>query len=276
MHRKVGSTLVYGVFTRLPLSFLLLLTGATAYASPKQSECFITMTLDSKHASIGQSGSLCDEQIYAASTFKIPLALMVFDSGLLKDETSSFKWDGSKQPFPAWEQDQRVTSWLKYSVIWCSQQLTSKLGLARIERYLKQWSYGNQDFSGGLTRAWLSSSLKISAKEQVEFLRRLWRKELSSATSAVEKTIAVLPKTDDTSNIVILGKTGTAFSWEDPSSSEGSESFQIGWYVGYFTKNKKPHSFAMVLKEPSKRGRFESVGNKARSRAIALINEGRF
>ena len=45
---------------------------------------------------------------------------------------------------------------------------------------VKRLGYGNQA-TDGASPFWLSSSLEISALEQVEFLRRLWRGELGFA-----------------------------------------------------------------------------------------------
>jgi beta-lactamase class D len=37
-------------------------------------------------------------------------------------------------------------------------------------------SYGNQDISGGIDQFWLSSSLKISPKEQADFMEALYKR----------------------------------------------------------------------------------------------------
>lgn len=50
---------------------------------------------------------------------------------------------------------------MQFSVVWVSQEITQKIGLNKIKNYLKDFDYGNQDFSGdkernnGLTEAWL-------------------------------------------------------------------------------------------------------------------------
>lgn len=61
--------------------------------------------------------------------------------------------------------DQTSTTWIANSVVWVSQVITSQLGEPIMKRYLRDWDYGNQDTSGGLTNFWLASSLKISARE---------------------------------------------------------------------------------------------------------------
>src|SRR5258705_4912768 len=48
----------------------------------------------------------CAQRTSPCSTFKVPLALMAFDSGILKDETSKMKWDGTKTRREEWNRDQ--------------------------------------------------------------------------------------------------------------------------------------------------------------------------
>jgi len=54
---------------------------------------------------------------------------MAFDAGILKDEGSGMKWDGTKTSRQEWNRDQTAASWMKYSVVWFSQRLTPQLGM---------------------------------------------------------------------------------------------------------------------------------------------------
>ena len=40
--------------------------------------------------------------------------------------------------------------------------------------YVRAFDYGNQDIGGGIDRFWLDGELRISALEQVHFLRRVF------------------------------------------------------------------------------------------------------
>jgi beta-lactamase class D len=105
---------------------------------------------------------------------------MGFDSGFLNDEhdpTLPFRegyvdWGGD-----VWKQPTDAVRWLKYSVVWFSQRITSALGEEKLRDYAMRFGYGNADFSGdpgknnGLERAWIGSSLKISPLEQLARLR---------------------------------------------------------------------------------------------------------
>ncbi len=123
----------------------------------------------------------CAARFSPCSTFKIPLALMGYDAGILTDAHN-----------PAWDYDPRIheavreidkqrtdpTRWEKDLIIWYSREITKRLGMARFRAYVDRLGYGNRDVSGdpgkdnGLTNAWLTSSLAISTDEQVAFLRQ--------------------------------------------------------------------------------------------------------
>lgn len=79
------------------LSFLFLMTSFNLAAQANESDlhkkyfsamkgCFLLYNLKSLkiEKTIGEAN--CKERLTAFSTFKIPLTVMVFDSGLLKDE----------------------------------------------------------------------------------------------------------------------------------------------------------------------------------------------
>jgi beta-lactamase class D len=177
----------------------------------------------------------CEQRFPAASTFKIPLAVMSFDAKVLKDENSSLKWDGKKRFLDAWNADQTAKSWMTNSVVWFSQKLTPKIGLKRIHQYLVSFDYGNADMSGGLETAWLTpspfnealvNSLKISGFEQAHFLKNLWREKLSTTPDSQIKAIKLLPEEISENGNKIYGKTGSGFVGE-------KFDLRIGWYVGY-------------------------------------------
>jgi beta-lactamase class D len=74
------------------------------------------------------------------------------------------------------------------SVKWVTEWIMPQLGNDSIEFYLNSFNYGNKDFSGGPKDAWVSSSLKISAHEQIRFLSKLWEGKLEVSSRATELT----------------------------------------------------------------------------------------
>ena len=186
----------------------------------------------------------CNQRIAPDSTFKLPLSLMAFNEGIITQNTV-FKWNGKKGLLPDWNQNQTPATWLKYSVVWVSQQLTVQLGSDRIQHYLTDFHYGNQDFSGdpgkhnGLTHAWLTSSLKISAVEQLNFLNALLKDELALSSGAVENTQKNLYQGTLANGFAYYGKTG--------SGVHKTTKLRDGWFVGYIEQGTQRYIFVSNL-----------------------------
>jgi beta-lactamase class D len=181
----------------------------------------------------------CATRTSPCSTFKVPLALMAFDAGVLKDETSSIEWDGTKYGREEWNQDQTAATWMKYSVVWFSQRLTPKLGMAKVKSYLGKFDYGNRDMSGGLTRAWLESSLKISPDEQLGFWKRFWREEIPVSKHAYEMTKKITLVETSPDGWTLSGKTGTGRVGE----AKDGKPLWLGWFAGHIAKGDRDYVF---------------------------------
>lgn len=225
---------------------LLLLPQGGAAAQPDFGElfkgkagCFILFDLGAGKITAEYNELRCKERLFACSTFKIPLSLMAFDLGLLKDETSLIKWDGVDRGTGGWNRDQTARSWLKNSTVWVSQRLTPRIGRKRMQGYLAGFGYGNQDMSGGLTSAWLSSTLKISAEEQLDFLKRLWRARLPVSARAAALTRKSIYSEASASGAVMSGKTGSGFL-EGHDKRNGR---QVGWFEGHLSSGGREYVF---------------------------------
>ena len=195
--------------------------------------CFELYDLAAGKVTVRFNPGQCERRTTPASTFKVPLALMAFDAGVLQDETSSMKWDGTHYSRDTWNQDQTAATWMQYSVVWFSQRLTPKLGMAKVKDYLARFDYGNRDMSGGLTRAWLSSSLQISPDEQLRFWVKFWREELPVSKHAFAMTKKITVVDTSPAGWVLNGKTG--------SGDLGP--LGIGWFVGHVEREGKEYLF---------------------------------
>ena len=222
-----------------------------------------------------QGGDLCGKRFTPASSFKVALALMGYDSGELLDATNP------RRPYKAEYKARRRSvmrdtspqSWLANSVVWYSQVLTRDLGIERFRAYLDAFDYGNRDLSpvegrdDPLVSAWLSASLKISPREQVAFLSRMLSGQLPVSGRARDKTLAIMPRRNGGKGLTIYGKTGTGFQ----ENAEGSLNFgrQIGWYVGWAERKGKRFVFAKLLVEEKRHK--GAAGFRARDSAVAEL-----
>lgn len=197
--------------------------------------CFVLYDLKTDKVVCRYNEARCALRVSPCSTFKIAIALMAFDKGILKDEETTYKWDGIDHEIRDWNRDTSASDWLKYSVVWYSQRITPQLGPAAITNYLAGFDYGNQDISGGLTNFWLGSSLKISANEEIEFLKKLWRNQLPVSRRAMTLTRNIMPLDISPSGAQLNGKTGSRVTADK----------SLGWFVGHLQTKQGEYVFAL-------------------------------
>ena len=247
----------------------ILVVVASSVLPQAQARTICTVYADAKTGAILSRQGDCDRRVTPASTFKIPLSLMGFDTGFLTDEhnpTLLFRtgypdWGGA-----AWHEPTDPERWIAYSVVWYSQQLTHAIGAAKFQQYTDAFAFGNADLTGdpgkqnGLDRAWLGSSLHVSAVEQVVFLTKLLNYRLPVGTKAVDTTKRIVPSIALPNGWDIHGKTGTAF----PRDADGhaDEEHGFGWYVGWAIKGEQTIVFANLLQDD--RRETQSAGLRAR------------
>jgi beta-lactamase class D len=231
---------------------LLALCALVALCAPAQARTLCTVIADARDGKILLQEGDCDTRITPASTFKIPLALIGYDSGVLASENAP-AWP-FRQGYPdwggaPWRQDTTPAHWMKYSVLWYSQEIARALGAERLRLYTQSFGYGNADFSGdpgknnALERAWISSSLKISPLEQVAFLRRLYNRTLPASPHAHELTHRIV-ETWNAGHWRVHGKTGSAFPRKADGSFDRARGW--GWFVGWATKGDRTLVFARL------------------------------
>lgn len=196
----------------------------------------------------------CADRISSASTFKIAISLMGFDSGIFTGRESP-EWPfrkGYADWNPKWRQATTPESWMRDSVVWFSQRTTEKLGPERFAAYVDAFDYGNRDVSGdrgmenGLTHAWLSSSLQISPEEQIAFLTRMIGGELPVRPFAVEQTKRLMDNGTQPGGWHVYGKTGAG----RPFGADGEllKGQPFGWYVGWAEKDARKVVFARLIR----------------------------
>lgn len=211
----------------------------------------------------------CDKQYSPCSTFKFPLSLMGFEEDILTHDTQP-EWpfrQGYMDDLEFWKVPHNPKMWIKNSCVWFSQVLTQKLGIKKFQQYISRFDYGNEDLSGGLKRAWLMSSLKISPREQVSFLQKFLKRALGLKENTYAMTKNILYVGELAEGWKLYGKTGTGHQWNASQTTQNPKLHQ-GWFVGWIEKNKRRIVFAKLLldKKEIKDGEL-SGGPRAREEA---------
>lgn len=246
------------------LSTLLVLTATNSFASD-----LCTLIVDAATgATIVKTGTDCTTRVTPASTFKVAISLMAFDSGVLKDshhpawpsEAGYPDWAGD-----AWKGNIDPTDWMKRSVFWYSQQIVKKLGQDQFKNYVTSFKYGNQDVSAvdvqqpGNNGVWVMSSLQISPLEQVAFLRSMVNRQLPVSAHSYQMTEEIAQQ-DDVNGWKVYGKTGTGSPGQD-NKYRADQAY--GWYVGWARKGTQTLVFARLIQDENAQA--PNAGLRARS-----------
>ncbi|WP_202946236.1 class D beta-lactamase [Pseudomonas sp. S9] len=183
-------------------------------------------------------------QYLPASTFKIPNSLIALETKVASGPNFELDWDSVKNPRQSWWPD----SWakkntlhtaLQNSVVWYYQEIARRIGQKRMQSYVDQFSYGNRNISGGIDQFWLTGGLRISAKEQVDFLQRFYGDKLG-ASEASTRTVKKMIVLEETPNYRLSGKSGWAGLGEKGAP-------QTGWLVGYLERGKNVYFYAINI-----------------------------
>ena len=186
--------------------------------------------------------SRAEERFLPASTFKIPNTLIALEEGVIADEKEIIAWDGQDKGWSEWNKDQSLEIAFPRSCVWFYQELAKRVGNERYIKHLQQIHYGNEQTGSDVTTFWLEGDLRISALEQIEFLKKVYAEKLpyTPAHLALLKQLMIV---EETSDYVIRAKTG----WATRVTP------QIGWYVGYVETKGTVWFFATNL-EIAKKG----------------------
>lgn len=174
-----------------------------------------------------------------ASTFKIFSSLYGLESGVVADADFVIPWDSVNYGRSAINRDLTLRQALDHSAYWYHREIARRAGAATLKHWMDTVGYGNADTSGGFDRAWVMGGLRITPRQQIDFLERLQRNALpfSQRTMDIVKDITLQ---EDTLGYQLHGKTGWAMG------GDGS----IGWFVGWVEKEdgSGPYIFANRLR----------------------------
>lgn len=163
-----------------------------------------------------------DRGFVPASTSKIIHSLIFLDSGAVRDENETLKWDGTLRSVEAWNQDHNLRSALKVSAVWFYVEVSKRLGQEKMQKYYDAALYGNRSTNGFGVDYWNKGDLRITPREQLEFLVKFYQNRLPFSPQVITTVKEILIE-EKTANYTLRAKTG----WSDAYSP------QVGWWVGY-------------------------------------------
>ena len=172
-----------------------------------------------------------------ASTFKIPNLLIALETGVIQSEMDTMGWIGSIDTTlygyrPSTYKDMTVKYAFQVSAGWVFMELAKKVGREHYEQVLNDIGYGNAAVSDEAD-FWNFGPLKVSPRDQVEMLIRIYEEKLpfSKHNFDIVKAVMVTEQTDD---YTIRSKTGLGVQ-------NGKD---IGWWVGYLQRKDNVYFFA--------------------------------
>lgn len=202
----------------------------------------------------------CQQRLSPCSTFKIPNALIGLETGVLSGPGDNKTWDGTEHSRKVNNQDHDLASAIQNSVLWYFQEVAEDIGAERMQKFLDTFDYGNRDISGGQDHFWLSSSLQISALEQIRFMAALDSSTLPASAGNQETVKHMMlqdEKLPEGFDGELYGKTGSCVT------PEGHH----GWFTGFYHHDGSDYVFAVNIKGE------KQWGWQAREIAVAVLND---
>jgi len=172
---------------------------------------------------------LADTGYVPASTFKILHGLIALETGAVSGPDAVIPWDGVTRDVASWNQDQTLRTAIARSAVWAFQVIARRIGPARMQEWVDRAGFGNRNLGGAADSFWLDGELRITPREQVDFVQRLAQRKLpffQRSMDAVQDSLVL----DRGEGWTLYGKTG----W----------SGRTGWLVGWVERPEGNWFFA--------------------------------
>lgn len=176
------------------------------------------------------------QRFIPASTFKIVNTLIGLETRTVKSVDEVLPYGSKPQLFKQWEHDMPLREAIKLSAIPIYQELARRIGVEQMSASVKDLGYGNTEIGSVIDRFWLDGPLAISAIEQTQFLAKLTQGQLVVRTSTVT-TLNEITLQEQAAQYSVHHKTGWVFDTTP----------QIGWVVGWVTRQEAIYPFALNM-----------------------------
>lgn len=175
---------------------------------------------------------LAERGFIPASTFKIPNSLIALETGVADGPGFVLKWDGVDRWAADWNRDHDLRSAFRVSAVWYYQEIARRIGEQRMAEWVTAADYGNEHISGGIDLFWLNGGLRISPREQVEFLRRVHEGASPFSPTTVAVFLDEVMTEEQRDGLTIRAKTGWGRSQDFADPAAAGFEGHVGWYVG--------------------------------------------
>jgi beta-lactamase class D len=173
-----------------------------------------------------------------ASTFKIFNSALALELNAVKNENEVFEWDGYENIFfgqriDSWNEDIHMKRAFQVSAVWFYKKLAQQIGREEYRYWLDRIGYGNGNLEETGADFWNFGGFGISPKNQVRFLKALYKEELPFSAD-IHQTVKKLMIDEESESYKISGKTG----WTKTDERD------IGWWIGFVEKKEDTWLFA--------------------------------
>ncbi len=176
-----------------------------------------------------------DRGFLPASTFKVFNSLVALETGSVEDEHTVIAWDGTERR-PEWDTAMDMATAIQRSCVPWYQEVARRAGKERMQHWLDTARYGNTVIGDSIDLFWLKGGLRITPRQQVQFLRRLNEERLPFEVKH-QRTVKNIMPGDSTATWRIRGKTGWAVREQE----------EYGWYVGWVERAGRTAYFAINI-----------------------------
>ena len=246
--KKIGnSELEIRAKNMRPMFFFALLCAASALPA---AEYVVLQTEEGKETEIiAGDAKLAEKPVTPASTFKIVLAWMGLELGVVDLETNRLCEDSHVPGTPREISLRQATFYSSNDYfVW----LAKKIGPEKLRGHVQRSGFINGNLpddwlEGGIESVVRAGKLKINARQQHAFIQRVMHGKLTSDSAIRKKLLTCLAWPTNTSEILLYGKTGSYN--------------RTVWFNGFGRKGKKWKAVTVLM-----------VGNDAkRDKAIELF-----
>ncbi|MEL7531752.1 MAG: class D beta-lactamase [Bacteroidota bacterium] len=170
-----------------------------------------------------------------ASTFKVPNTLIALELGVA-DTNEVFPWDGRERFAEQWNQDLNLAQAFRYSAFWVYQIIAERIGEENYREWLQKIDYGNAEPGPDVTTFWVAGDIRISAYEQLNFLRRLENGSLAfgEANQKLFRDIFSFEKTDQ-------------YDWKAKTGWTTIPDPDTGWVIGWVERGEDRYLYVLNL-----------------------------